>query len=106
MGFSKKKKPKRVNQISDRQREENRIYRKLRKKFIKENPVCVCHAKLNCGSVATDVHHTQGRRMKLLNDTEKWLPVCRVAHLWIHNNPVAAAAHGWICQKGLWNTST
>lgn len=106
MGFSKKKTRAPVSRISDKLREENKIYRPLARKFKKDNPYCACYSVLGCGQYTEDVHHMNGRIGKLLNDTTKWLPVCREAHDWIRKNIPTARENGWVCAKGLWNKST
>lgn len=45
---------------------------------------------------ATEVHHKNGRTGERLNEERDWLPVCRKAHEWIHANPSAARARGFL----------
>jgi len=67
-----------------------REYKKLRDKFIIENPNCE-----RCGNEATDVHHKKGRIGNDLIDVSNFLSVCRNCHHWIENNVSEAKKLGY-----------
>ena len=67
-----------------------REYKKLRDKFIIENPNCE-----RCGNEATDVHHKKGRIGNDLLDVSNFLSVCRTCHHWIENNVSEAKKLGY-----------
>jgi hypothetical protein len=80
-------------------------YQLLVKQFKDANPVCgVCNSARTC-----DVHHSRGRLGELLTMVMYWVPVCRVCHDWIHNNPAVAREKSWrgislLAPKGQFNT--
>ncbi len=49
---------------------------------------------MSCVNRADDVHHTHGRRGKMLNDQKHWTFLCRHHHRWVHDNAKAARAMG------------
>lgn len=81
-----------------------------RKAFLKANPVCQVWLKENrrqssatngdliaCRApIATEIHHIAKRRGAALNDTSKWLAVCRENHERIEQNKVWARANGYL----------
>jgi hypothetical protein len=66
------------------------IYNKLRKQFLKDNPICPV-----TGEPATDIHHKRGRLGKLLLDQKFWLAVSRKGHKAIEANPEWAKKMGF-----------
>jgi len=102
---TEKKKPKRVNQISRRQRKRNEEYLAAARMFKIQHPVCGFHDHvMKCVSKTEDIHHMRGKIGPLLMDQRHWMPVCRHHHNWIANNIEIARQRGFICPKGLWNT--
>lgn len=100
---SKEDRKKWIQKSSASRKVDLREYTKLRRTFLAKNTQCACHKILNCGVKAIDVHHIRGRSGALLNLTDFWLPVCRNAHDWIHDNIPAARGHQWIAKEGEWN---
>ncbi len=45
---------------------------------------------------STEVHHREGRIGEKLLDESTWMAVCNDVHMWIHANPSAARAKGWL----------
>lgn len=103
----------RLSPVSAKRRKEGRIYSQKRKSFLKANKVCWAWIRLaNDGHFevmreiwgegfdraqpSEDVHHTAGRYDGNYLDETTWMPVSRRAHDWIHANPKAAEARGWI----------
>ncbi len=69
-----------LNKMSPRRKKESKIYTKLRKQFLAENPVC--QMKIQCeGGRATEVHHKKGRGKYYL-DVSSWLATCFYCHQW------------------------
>lgn len=83
-----------IKRNNKKRKKENAEYRKLVKKFLFENNICVV-----TGERATEVHHTQGRIGLLLLDVSKWLPVSARGHKWIHDNPKEALKKGFILSR-------
>jgi hypothetical protein len=69
------------------------IYNKLRLEYLDKHPVCQANI-YKCTTTATEIHHKQGRVGNLLNDTTKWLAVCRSCHTYITVNPKEAIEKG------------
>jgi len=88
-GSKPKDKPrKRIAKFSKKMLKELAVYRKKRSIFMASNQEC--QAELNsCTYVATDVHHKEGRGLKL-NDESTWIAVCRSCHNIIETNPELA----------------
>ena len=92
------KRTKPVRPMSEKRQKEMKEYMKLRRKFLKENPICQCE----CDRKSVDVHHTRGRAGKMLNLTQFWLAVCRQHHDWVHLNPDQARRLGYTAPVGKW----
>jgi hypothetical protein len=89
-----KKKPYKIKQVSTKQASKNRKYSEERKEFLKNEENQICKAKWVCnGDETTDVHHTKGRGLYLL-DTLTWIGVCRACHQKIEENPEEAKERG------------
>lgn len=82
----KKREP--INKISEKQKEVNKEYSKLRKEFLSQAENKYCQAKVKCGGKkrATDVHHLEGRSGKKMLDPKTWMAVCRECHNHIHDH--------------------
>ena len=80
------------NQSKKRQKE-NRIYSKLKKEYMKENPYCE-----RCGGAATDLHHRITRQYHL-NDVGVFCSLCRECHDWVHANDAEARKQGYLLSK-------
>lgn len=89
---SPKKSQKPIPKTSKKRLAELKIYIPLRNQFLKDNPICKC-GRNGCKRKAVDVHHKKGRGI-LLNMVEFWLPVARVCHRWIEENPISAIELG------------
>ena len=88
-----KKKRTRIKAVSVKREQELKVYSKLRKKHLKNNPVCaVCKKK-----DATEVHHALHVRYgRFLNMDEFFISVDRECHNWIHDHPLAAIENGFL----------
>jgi len=79
-------------------------YGKARNIFLSEHRRCAVFPALE----ATEIHHLQGKLGKLLMYEPYWVPVSRLAHVWIHDHPEEARQKMWgghaiLCAKGDWN---
>lgn len=81
-----------ISKVSKNMLKELKIYNPLRKQFLKDNPICKC-GRNGCKRKSVDVHHMKGRGI-YLNAVEFWLPVARVCHNWIGDNPKEAMELG------------
>lgn len=98
---------KRINPVSKRQQQRFREYRKVRKEFLREHPVCECCRVINLNPIlhrATEIHHVRGRIGSLLCDTRFFKATCFQAHHWIGHHPQEARKLGLLCELGKWNT--
>lgn len=71
---------------------QERLYSKIRKAFLEENPVC--HVEC-CESDSIEVHHMKGRIGALLTDVTYFLAVCRAHHNLIESHPAEAKKRGY-----------
>lgn len=77
-----------LNKRSNKQKQKDSEYSKLRLDFLLEHSLC--EARLpSCSLTATDVHHKKRRGIYML-DITTWMAVCRSCHSWIEANPVLA----------------
>lgn len=65
----------------------------LYKNFLKEKPYCEIRSPV-CTSEATCVHHTAGRGMNHLMDTNTWEAACDACNLYVEANDDWAKANG------------
>lgn len=80
-----------LKKVSRHRESQNREYSKLRKVFLETCPPCPV-----TGGVATEIHHTNHREGKLLNDVSQWLGVSLGGHRYIHSHPKEARENGWL----------
>ena len=82
-----------------------RIYLRERKFLLAKNLWCAWGLKQNPKQFirATQIHHTRGRRGKLLIDQRFWLAVSADGHEFIHKHPYNARSLGLLCEVGDWN---
>lgn len=83
-----------VNKVSEKKKELDKQYRKLRAKFLKENPKCLPQL-VGCTKRATDVHHMAGRIGDEYLNVKNFLPVCRKCHDTLEKSPAAARRDGF-----------
>ena len=84
-------KSKTIKQFSDKRLKQMAEYRKVRDKFLKENPKCQYP---NCESLEVTCHHPEGRIGKKLTDSTKFKSLCWPHHKWCEENPVQAKELG------------
>jgi hypothetical protein len=83
----------RIKKISNKQAAMLQEYAQVRKAFLAEH--LYCEANLTgCLTVASQVHHKQGRGANLSN-VETFLAVCGVCHRYIEDNPTEALKMGF-----------
>lgn len=98
------KKPKRIAQVSSRQRKRLSRYAALKAEWLRvfhSNGICDCGCWKK--SDRLDVHHTRGRAGQLLLDWRHWRALRRECHDWVAAHPVEARRRGLLCEPGLWN---
>lgn len=76
---------------SKKRTSEERQYAKDRRVFLQEHPNCCARIPGICTIKATEVHHSKGRIGDLLLDQRFWKNLCHECHVWVENNPEAAA---------------
>jgi hypothetical protein len=86
-----------VNKKSDGMKVLDKLYLKMRKPFLKENPICKANLS-GCQTNAIEVHHKKGRGRYLL-DVTTWLPTCRNCHRTITDNSKMAIEKGLSISK-------
>jgi hypothetical protein len=72
------------------QESREKVYLKIRKEFIKGK---TCEFP-DCKKLATDVHHSRGRRGDMLTDTRYFKALCRGHHLRVEAKPNEAKQLG------------
>lgn len=77
---------------------QNRLYLKLRAKFLAENELCKVGYN-GCSIAASEIHHKIGRIGSRLTDVENFLPVCRNCHEAIEWDPQMAISNGFSKSK-------
>lgn len=83
----KRTKPKRV---SDKRKDQNKVYGGMRLEFLILNPLCVC-----CGNLATEIHHAAGRSNDLLLEKKYWKPICSGCHRLVTEDSAWAIREGY-----------
>jgi hypothetical protein len=86
-----KKRGGKLNTFSQRGKQRNESYRKVRKEFLEEKDYA-CEV---CGMYATDIHHKKGRGKNLCKK-ESFMAVCRKCHTYIHDNPAWARENNYL----------
>lgn len=71
---------------------EERLYIKLSKKFLEDNPVCQFP---HCNSFDVTVHHAKGRKGKLLIDIRYFKSLCWIHHFYMEVHPAEAKEYGF-----------
>lgn len=79
-----------IGKLSKKMKVDLAEYTKLRRQFLKENPMCAVYADKK----ATTIHHKKGRGKYLL-DMKTWLAVSMEAHIKIEENPAWAKKMGY-----------
>ena len=93
--------PTRIKPVSRKLAKARRLYIKLRRAYLAQNPECVVFRN----KPASQIHHRRGRIGTLLIDQRFWIAVSMEGHEWIHHNPELARADGFTCHFGQWNTA-
>lgn len=94
-----------MKKVSDKRKGELAEYRKLRDKFLADNPRCqgkhyvgVCsenfvgQAVHGCFNKSVDLHHRAGRIGAKLTDVKDFVALCRKCHTRVHEHPTEARA--------------
>lgn len=71
---------------------ELKIYRVLRKDYLKDHPICEAELE-GCKKKSIEIHHTASRGLNL-NNVDTWIAVCRWCHDEIHLNSKSAREKG------------
>lgn len=86
---------KEVNKVSEKKKDLDKQYKKIRAKYLREHPMC--EAKIEgCGKVAVEIHHKRGKvgEEDYLNP-EFFLATCSHCHKIIEVNPAWAKQQGF-----------
>ena len=86
-----------IPRVSAKRAKKDAEYSKLRQRYLTENPLCMVRVS-DCMHNATDIHHTfaGANRDAFYLVQSTWIPVCRVCHNYIHDNPAEAREMGWL----------
>jgi hypothetical protein len=84
-----------INKVSEKKKEMDKQYKKIRAAFLKSHPFCEANIE-GCGKVAVEIHHKRGRigEDDYLND-KYFLAVCRPCHHLLELNPAWAKQNGF-----------
>lgn len=88
-----KKKLYTIKPIANKRAKQLRTYYPLKKKFLKENPLCQIKGQ-HCTLIATEVHHSEGRENELLLDVSKFVATCHNCHTGITKDSKEAIEKG------------
>ena len=87
------KKPVRISIMNVKRMAQQRLYRKIVKEMIEENPSCEIKAP-GCTGRAEGLQHKVKRSSKNLLNRKNLLRSCNNCNTWIENNPLEAIAMG------------
>lgn len=80
-----------VTTMSDKRKELQKEYLKLRKEFLRLHPIC---AEAECKQPAVDIHHSAGKTGDMLIDVDFFIPLCRKHHQYYEVRPIEAKEKG------------
>lgn len=83
-----------VKRFSKKRAKQNRLYLKLREKFLQDNPMCQVGLP-GCRHTSTTVHHVAGRQGLRLIDVNNFLAACMPCHETIEHEPEMAKENGF-----------
>lgn len=89
-----------IRRVSPLRAKQNAEYGKLKRIFMKLNPVC-CVA--GCSAKSRDLHHSRGRSNRLLTYTPAWKALCRPCHERVRTDLNWARKNELLCAPGQWN---
>ena len=89
------KSKKSISKFSKKMLSNLRVYRKLRDKYLEENPVCEFKG---CSSSQVELHHKKTREYYLC-DVSIFMSVCRQHHKWIDENDKESRKLGYLLQS-------
>ena len=84
------KKKAKIAPVSEKRKEDNAEYTKVRAAYLKANPECEL-----CSNEATTIHHKAGRTGSLLTDKRHFLGCCMPCHTFIEMNPLWSKENGY-----------
>lgn len=84
---AKEPKDAKIKSESEKRKELNKVYLKVRAEYLKIHPLCEFP---KCTHRATDIHHKAGKIGELLIDDNHFMALCRDHHRLIENNPAWA----------------
>lgn len=87
-----KSRPCRIKSVSDKKLVELKLYRQVRDKYLRDNPVCEFPG---CSSREVELHHKKSRAYHLC-DESVFMSICRTHHRWIHDNDNQAREMGFL----------
>lgn len=85
-----------INKVAKRRAKQNGTYERLKKQFLKENPVCMFEG---CEAPTQVLHHAAGRIEELLYDQRYFRNLCHVHHDFVENNPEYAKEHNYSVER-------
>jgi hypothetical protein len=89
-------KPTSVKRVSDKRQRQLDEYAVIREEYLNENKHCVPCNDHNIKTVATEIHHKNGREGERLNDKRFFLSSCEDCHRHIHLNPKESREKGYL----------
>lgn len=95
---TEKPKPAPIAKLCDKRKELQKVYVKLVKEMLKENPLCEMKTPV-CTGKAQGLQHKQKRSEKNLCDRNNLLRSCNACNLFVEENPLYGIEHGLIVSK-------
>lgn len=81
-----------IKKESEKKKDLNKIYQKVRAEYLKYHPVCEFK---ECKEKARDIHHKAGKVGELFTDPNHFMACCREHHSLIELNPAWAKQQGY-----------
>jgi hypothetical protein len=82
-----------IKKKSEKRKNDEKVYKELRKNFLNENPYCKAQLP-GCTGMATECHHSKGRVGKNYLDVNTFVALCHACHVFVELNPVIAKELG------------
>lgn len=86
--------PIKIKRVSEKKKQEDGEYSKLRKLYLESHPFCEAKLPDICTSEATDIHHMSGKIGEKYLDITNFIALCRMCHNWCEMHPIDAKELG------------
>lgn len=95
---AEKKQPKPIAKVSEKRKQEDKVYKKQVKAAVKKDPRCKVKSPV-CTGKMQGLHHKQKRSPGNLTKEENQLPACNACNLYIEENSEWARNNGFTVSR-------